>query len=174
MRRSASRALVIAVLTAVIGVGVAPPQRADAYCDPGYQTCLIGYSDYRIPGWYPAAESITIYAITAAYTYLIGRYVRVKPPWYVTQGAGALWAGIEASYITGKLIPGDRIVQRNYEGATYFQSTWSHYRNGVLIGYRNRAVGKSNCLQIRNFQRGVLAGTITVSPGTRYNFYCSP
>lgn len=174
MRTFASRALVIAVLSAVIGTGVAPPLRADAYCDPGYQTCLIGYSEYTIPGWYPAAESITVYAITAFATYLIGRYVRVKPPWYVTHGSGALWSAIESTFITGRLIPGDRIVQRNYEGATYFQSTWSQYRNGVLIATRNRAVGKSSCLQIRNFQRGVLAGTITVSPGTRYNFYCSP
>jgi hypothetical protein len=171
MRNISSRVLMVVVLASVVGVGVVT-EPADAYCDPSYHTCQINYSDYTVPGWYPAAEAVAVYAGTAAYTYLFARFVRVKPPWYVTSGAGGLWAAISASYITGKLIPGDRIVQRNYEGATYFQSTFTQYRNGVQIAYRSGGIYKSRCSSINNFTRALLNGSTSISPGTRYTFYC--
>jgi hypothetical protein len=166
-----ARPLAVAVLVALIGVTVVPRPTA-AFCDPGYHTCEIRHTDVIIPGWYPIAEGVAIYAVYAGTAYLLGRFTRIKPPWQVVHGGGAAWSAIDRAFIESRFRANDRVVQRNYEGPSHFQSTMWHYRGGSLYATSNRSIAKSSCQQVNNLIRALLNGTWYPVPGTRFTISC--
>lgn len=135
-------------------------------------SALLATSRWTVPGWYPAAESVTVYTIGAIATYLYARFVRIAPPWWVSHGSGALWAAIEASWITGRFIPGDVVSEYNYENCHGFTAYKYHYRNGALYRSAVRSIPYSSCAQVNNLVRGILRGTTTVNPGARFKLNC--
>lgn len=133
---------------------------------------LIASSEYSIPGWYPAAESVFVYSVAFGAAYLWGRLNRIAPPWYVRYGAGALWAAIEASWLSNKFIPGDVVVQRTYEDCHRFYFYYYHYRNGAIYRSAARDIAKGSCKASNDFARKVITGQISVNPGSRYYIQC--
>lgn len=150
-------------------------QPADDDAEPQAHHCsswLIASRDYTIPGWYPAAEELTLWTVGAAATFLWAKFVRISPPWQVSGGAGAIWTVIEASWITGKFIPGDRVVQYAYENCHQFVFYYYHYRNGAIYRSTTRAVEKGSCAATVNYARSIITGQAAVVGGGRYYAYC--